>query len=146
MTNIIQILDNEQMQAVKALPAFAPGDTIVVQVKVKEGDRVRVQSFEGIVIAKRNRGLNSAFTVRKISHGVGVERVFQTYSPVIDSVEVKRRGQVRRAKLYYMRDLSGRAARIKEKLSLNTKNTNTAPVDAPANDESTTDKDQAAGE
>jgi large subunit ribosomal protein L19 len=145
MTNIIQILDNEQMQAVKALPAFAPGDTIVVQVKVKEGDRVRVQSFEGIVIAKRNRGLNSAFTVRKISHGVGVERVFQTYSPVIDSVEVKRRGQVRRAKLYYMRDLSGRAARIKEKLTLNTKNT--APVvEAPANDQSTTDKDQAAGE
>jgi large subunit ribosomal protein L19 len=121
MSNIIQILDAEQMQAVKALPSFAPGDTIVVQVKVKEGDRVRVQSFEGIVIAKRNRGLNSAFTVRKISHGVGVERVFQTYSPIIDSVEVKRRGDVRRAKLYYMRNLSGKAARIKEKLSLNTK-------------------------
>src|SRR5471032_1675844 len=97
---IIQMIDNEQMQAVKALPAFAPGDTVVVQVKVKEGDRVRVQSFEGIVIAKRNRGLNSAFTVRKISHGVGVERVFQSYSPIIDSIEVKRRGDVRRAKLY----------------------------------------------
>jgi large subunit ribosomal protein L19 len=143
MTNIIQILDNEQMAAVKALPAFSPGDTIVVQVKVKEGDRVRVQSFEGIVIAKRNRGLNSAFTVRKISHGVGVERVFQTYSPVIDSVEVKRRGQVRRAKLYYMRDLSGRAARIKEKLSTNTK-PGAAAVETPANDAG--DKDQAAGE
>ncbi len=145
MTNIIQILDNEQMQAVKALPAFAPGDTIVVQVKVKEGDRVRVQSFEGIVIAKRNRGLNSAFTVRKISHGVGVERVFQTYSPVIDSVEVKRRGQVRRAKLYYMRDLSGRAARIKEKLSATSKVS--GPAEAPANDENTSgSQDQAAGE
>lgn len=123
MSNIIQILEAEQMQAVKALPSFAPGDTVVVQVKVKEGDRVRVQSFEGIVIAKRNRGLNSAFTVRKISHGVGVERVFQTYSPIIETVEVKRRGDVRRAKLYYMRNLSGKAARIKEKLSLNNKQT-----------------------
>jgi large subunit ribosomal protein L19 len=121
MSNIIQILDAEQMQAVKALPSFAPGDTVVVQVKVKEGDRVRVQSFEGIVIAKRNRGLNSAFTVRKISHGVGVERVFQTYSPIIDNVEVKRRGDVRRAKLYYMRNLSGKAARIKEKLNVGSK-------------------------
>lgn len=121
MTNIIQMLDAEQMQASKTLPDFSPGDTIVVQVKVKEGDRVRVQSFEGIVLAKRNRGLNSAFTVRKISHGVGVERVFQTYSPIIDNVEVKRRGAVRRAKLYYMRNLSGKAARIKEKLSVSTK-------------------------
>jgi large subunit ribosomal protein L19 len=119
--NIIQILETEQMQAAKALPSFAPGDTIVVQVKVKEGDRVRIQSYEGVVIAKRNRGLNSAFTVRKISHGVGVERVFQTYSPIIDGVEVKRRGDVRRAKLYYMRNLSGRAARIKEKLNINNK-------------------------
>jgi large subunit ribosomal protein L19 len=119
--NIIQILEAEQMQAAKALPSFAPGDTIVVQVKVKEGDRVRIQSYEGVVIAKRNRGLNSAFTVRKISHGVGVERVFQTYSPIIDGVEVKRRGDVRRAKLYYMRNLSGRAARIKEKLNINNK-------------------------
>jgi large subunit ribosomal protein L19 len=118
MSNIIQILENEQIQAAKTIPAFGPGDTLVVQVKVKEGERVRVQSYEGIVIAKRNRGLNSAFTVRKISHGVGVERVFQTYSPVIDSIEVKRRGDVRRAKLYYMRDLSGRAARIKEKLNI----------------------------
>jgi large subunit ribosomal protein L19 len=127
MSNIIQMLEAEQMAAVKPMPSFSPGDIVVVQVKVKEGERVRVQSFEGVVIAKRNRGLNSAFTVRKISHGVGVERVFQTYSPVIDSVEVKRRGQVRRAKLYYMRDLSGRAARIKEKLTLKTPAT-AAPV------------------
>jgi len=119
MSNIIQILEAEQMQAVKALPNFAPGDTVVVQVKVKEGDRVRVQSYEGVVIARRNRGLNSSFTVRKISHGVGVERVFQSYSPMIESIELKRRGDVRRAKLYYMRELSGKAARIKEKLSTN---------------------------
>ena len=119
MSNIIQLLETEQMQAAKPMPSFAPGDTVVVQVKVKEGERVRLQSFEGVAIAKRNRGLNSAFTVRKISHGVGVERVFQTYSPIIDSVELKRRGDVRRAKLYYMRELSGRAARIKEKLSSN---------------------------
>lgn len=115
--NIIQTLEAEQMQKAKALPSFGPGDTVIVQVKVKEGDRVRVQSYEGVVIAKRNRGLNSSFTVRKISHGVGVERVFQSYSPMIDGVEVKRRGDVRRAKLYYMRELSGKAARIKEKLS-----------------------------
>lgn len=116
MSNVIQMIEAEQMKAAKQLPSFAPGDTIVVQVKVKEGERVRVQSYEGVVIAKRNRGLNSSFTVRKISHGVGVERVFQSYSPMIDSVEVKRRGDVRRAKLYYMRELSGKAARIKEKL------------------------------
>lgn len=118
---VIQTLESELMQSKKALPAFQPGDTIVVQVKIQEGEgdgkRVRLQSYEGIVVAKRNRGYHSAFTVRKISHGVGVERVFQTYSPVVDSIEVKRRGHVRRAKLYYMRDLSGRAARIKEKLS-----------------------------
>ncbi|MCX9475440.1 50S ribosomal protein L19, partial [Vibrio cholerae] len=99
------------------LPQFAPGDTVVVQVKVKEGDRERLQAFEGIVIAIRNRGLHSAFTVRKISNGEGVERTFQTHSPVVDSIEVKRRGAVRRAKLYYLRDLSGKAARIKEKLA-----------------------------
>jgi large subunit ribosomal protein L19 len=121
MSNIIQILEKEQMQAAKALPNFAPGDTVIVQVKVKEGERVRLQSYEGIVIAKRNRGLNSSFTVRKISHGVGVERVFQTYSPMIDSVELKRRGDVRRAKLYYMRQLSGKSARIREKLTTNNK-------------------------
>jgi len=118
-SKVIQALENEFMQAAKAMPAFAPGDTVIVQVKVKEGERSRLQSFEGVVIAKRNRGYHSAFTVRKISHGVGVERVFQTYSPTIDSVEVKRRGHVRRAKLYYMRELSGKAARIKEKLSNN---------------------------
>lgn len=114
---IIQSLESEFAQSAKELPAFKPGDTVVVQVKVKEGERVRLQSFEGVVIARRNRGYNSSFTVRKISHGVGVERVFQSSSPAIESVEVKRRGDVRRAKLYYMRDLSGKAARIKEKLT-----------------------------
>lgn len=112
---IIQALENEQMD--KEIPAFAQGDTVIVQVKVKEGSRERLQAFEGVVIAKRNRGLNSAFTVRKISSGVGVERTFQTYSPLIASVSVKRRGDVRQAKLYYLRELSGKAARIKEKLN-----------------------------
>jgi large subunit ribosomal protein L19 len=114
MSNIIAQIEAEQMK--KDVPEFFPGDTVVVQVKVKEGDRERLQAFEGIVIAKRNRGLNSAFTVRKISNGEGVERVFQTYSPLVSSIELKRRGKVRRAKLYYLRDLSGKAARIKEKL------------------------------
>ena len=114
MSNIIEELEKEQMG--RAVPAFAPGDTVVVNVKVKEGNRERTQAFEGVVIAKRNRGLNSAFTVRKISHGEGVERVFQTYSPAIDSIEVKRRGDVRRAKLYYLRDRQGKSARIKEKI------------------------------
>jgi len=114
MSKIIEAIENEQMG--KDIPDFAPGDTIVVQVKVKEGERERLQAFEGIVIAKRNRGLNSSFTVRKISHGEGVERVFQTYSPVVDSVAVKRRGDVRRAKLYYLRGRTGKAARIKEKI------------------------------
>lgn len=112
---VIQALENEQMS--KEVPAFAPGDTVVVQVKVKEGTRERLQAFEGVVIGKRNRGLNSAFTVRKISHGVGVERTFQTYSPLVDSIEVKRRGDVRQAKLYYLRERSGKSARIKEKLA-----------------------------
>ncbi len=111
---IIQQIENEQMG--KELPEFGPGDTVVVQVKVKEGNRERLQAYEGVVIGKRNRGLNSAFTVRKISHGVGVERTFQTYSPLVDSVEVKRRGVVRQAKLYYLRELTGKAARIKEKV------------------------------
>ena len=115
MSNIIAQIEAEQMS--KKLPEFAPGDTVIVQVKVKEGERERLQAFEGVVIGKRNRGLNSAFTVRKISSGVGVERTFQTYSPLIDSISVKRRGDVRKAKLYYLRALSGRAARIKEKLS-----------------------------
>lgn len=112
---VIQAIEAEQMS--KEIPAFAPGDTIVVQVKVKEGTRERLQAFEGVVIGKRNRGLNSAFTVRKISHGVGVERTFQTYSPLVDSIEVKRRGDVRQAKLYYLRERSGKSARIKEKLA-----------------------------
>ena len=114
MSKIIEAIENEQMG--KEIPDFSPGDTVVVQVKVKEGTRERLQAFEGVVIAKRNRGLNSAFTVRKISHGEGVERVFQTYSPVVDSVAVKRRGDVRRAKLYYLRGRTGKAARIKEKI------------------------------
>lgn len=111
---IIAALEAEQMG--RELPVFSPGDTVAVQVKVSEGNRERLQAFEGIVIGKRNRGLNSAFTVRKISSGVAVERTFQSYSKLIDSIEVKRRGDVRQAKLYYLRELSGKAARIKEKL------------------------------
>ena len=111
---IIEQIETAQMS--KELPEFGPGDTIVVQVKIKEGERERLQAFEGVVIGVRSRGLNSAFTVRKISHGVGVERTFQTYSPAVDSVAVKRRGDVRQAKLYYLRELTGRAARITEKL------------------------------
>lgn len=114
MSKLIESIEQEQMN--KEIPKFSPGDTIVVQVKVKEGERERLQAFEGVVIAKRNRGLNSSFTVRKVSHGEGVERVFQTYSPVVDSVEVKRRGDVRRAKLYYLRGRTGKASRIKEKI------------------------------
>ena len=114
MGNIIQELEAEQMN--KDMPEFGPGDTVVVQVKVVEGTRERLQAFEGVCIAKRNRGLNSSFTVRKISHGEGVERVFQTYSPSVAEVQVKRRGDVRRAKLYYLRGLTGKAARIKEKV------------------------------
>jgi large subunit ribosomal protein L19 len=117
--NIIDTLEQEEMTRLgKTLPPFAPGDTVVVNVKVVEGTRKRVQAFEGVVIAKRNRGLNSGFIVRKISNGEGVERTFQTYSPLIDSIEVKRRGDVRRAKLYYLRQRSGKSARIKEKLVL----------------------------
>lgn len=111
---IIQQIEAEQMS--KEIPAFSTGDTVVVQVKVVEGTRERLQAYEGVVIGKRNRGLNSAFTVRKISHGVGVERSFQTYSPVVDSIQVVRRGDVRKAKLYYLRERSGKSARIKEKL------------------------------
>lgn len=114
-TPIIAALEKEQME--KQIPKFGPGDTVSVKVKVKEGNRERLQAFEGVVLAKRNRQLNSAFTVRKISNGIGVERTFQTYSPLVDSIEVKRRGAVRRAKLYYLRDRSGRSARIKEKLT-----------------------------
>jgi large subunit ribosomal protein L19 len=114
MSKIIEAIENEQLRT--DIPEFAQGDTVVVRVRVKEGDKERLQAFEGIVIAKRNRGLHSAFTVRKISNGEGVERVFQTHSPLVGSVEVKRRGLVRQAKLYYLRELTGKAARIKEKL------------------------------
>ena len=117
MNKIIQEINASQMQ--RTIPSFKSGDSVVVQTRVVEGDRERLQAFEGVVIAIRNRGLNSAFTVRKISHGEGVERVFQTYSPLIASIAVKRRGQVRKAKLYHLRDLRGRAARIKEKLAGN---------------------------
>ncbi|MDR9498088.1 MAG: 50S ribosomal protein L19 [Hydrogenovibrio sp.] len=114
MSEIIKQIEAEQMT--KEIPEFGPGDTVVVQVRVKEGSSERLQAFEGVVIAKRNRGLNSSFIVRKVSHGVGVERTFQLYSPLVDSIEVKRRGDVRRAKLYYLRDRSGKSARIKEKV------------------------------
>src|SRR5574343_390131 len=115
--NLIQILEAEEIARLgKTIPDFSPGDTVIVSVNVVEGNRKRVQAYEGVVIAKRNRGINSAFTVRKISSGEGVERTFQTYSPLIAKIEVKRRGDVRRAKLYYLRDRSGKSARIKEKL------------------------------
>ncbi len=135
---IIQSIESEFMQSAKQLPDFKSGDTVVVQVKVKEGERVRLQSFEGVVIAKRNRGYHSSFTVRKVSHGVGVERVFQSCSPTVESVEIKRRGDVRRAKLYYMRELSGRAARIKEKL--------VAKVGAAAIKTESAEKDKSNGQ
>ncbi len=112
----LEALENEQLKT--DVPEFSTGDTVVVQVKVREGNRARLQAFEGVVIGKRNRGLNSSFTVRKISHGIGVERSFQTHSPLIASITVKRKGDVRKAKLYYLRDRSGRAARIKEKVSM----------------------------
>lgn len=113
MNKIIEQIENAQL---KEIPVFSPGDTIVVQVKVKDGERERLQAFEGMVIAKSSRGLNSSFTVRKVSHGEGVERTFQTHSPAIGAIEIKRKGDVRRAKLYYLRDLSGKAARIREKV------------------------------
>jgi large subunit ribosomal protein L19 len=115
MSKIIDMLNQEQLKT--DLPKFAPGDTVVVQVKVVEGEKERLQAFEGVIISIKNRGLHSAFTVRKISNGVGVERVFQTHSPIVDSIVVKRRGDVRQAKLYYLRELSGKRARIKEKLA-----------------------------
>lgn len=124
MSNLIQTIEKEQMQATNNVPDFRAGDTLVVKIKVKEGTRERLQAFEGIVIARRNRGFNSSFTVRKISHGEGVERVFSLYSPLIANIEIKRRGDVRKAKLYHLRALRGKAARIKEKLvtSLQTSN------------------------
>ena len=118
MTNIIEQLENEQIKG--DVPDFVPGDTVVVEVKVKEGQRERLQAFEGVVIARKNRGLNSSFTVRKMSYGEGVERVFQTHSTSIAEIKIKRRGDVRRAKLYYMRDRAGKAARIKEKIKTTT--------------------------
>ncbi len=132
---VLEALEREQLKT--DLPEFSPGDTVVVQVKVREGNRERLQAFEGVVIGKRNRGLNSAFTVRKVSHGVGVERTFQTHSPLIAAIAVKRRGDVRKAKLYYLRQRSGRAARIKEKVGTSVRNPGpTAPQpgqgDAPA--------------
>jgi large subunit ribosomal protein L19 len=125
MSKIIAAYEQEQMQK-KKIPAFRPGDTVLVKVKVKEGDRERLQAYEGVVIAKRNRGLNSAFTVRKISSGEGVERVFQTYSPQVESITLNRNGNVRRAKLYYLRDLAGRKARIEEKIAASTEEKTTA--------------------
>jgi large subunit ribosomal protein L19 len=125
--NLIEQLEKEEIVRLgKTLPTFSPGDTVIVQVKVKEGNRERLQAYEGVVISKRNRGLNSSFIVRKISSGEGVERTFQTYSPLVASIEVKRRGDVRRAKLYYLRERSGKSARIKEKLVR--KNTGNAPA------------------
>jgi len=116
--NLIEQLEQEEIARLgKVIPVFGPGDTVVVQVKVKEGARERLQAYEGVVIAKRNRGLNSSFIVRKVSSGEGVERTFQTYSPLVAAIEVKRRGDVRRAKLYYLRERSGKSARIKEKLT-----------------------------
>ena len=127
--NLIQQLEQEEIARLgKTIPEFAPGDTVVVQVKVKEGNRERLQAFEGVVIAKRNRGLNSSFIVRKISSGEGVERTFQAYSPLVASIEVKRRGDVRRAKLYYLRERSGKSARIKEKLPQRANKTAAAAV------------------
>jgi large subunit ribosomal protein L19 len=114
MSKIIEQLESEAQR--HDIPAFAPGDTVIVQVKVKEGNRERLQAFEGVVVARRNRGLNSSFTVRKVSHGEGVERVFPLHSPTVAEVKVKRRGDVRRAKLYYLRDRSGKSARIREKV------------------------------
>lgn len=132
MADIIKMLEEEEIARLgKTIPDFAPGDTVVVGVNVVEGTRKRVQSYEGVVIAKRNRGLNSSFIVRKISSGEGVERTFQTYSPLIASIELKRRGDVRRAKLYYLRERSGKSARIKEKLVAREKEVMT-PALAPA--------------
>ena len=131
--DLIQQLEQEEIARLgKTIPSFAPGDTVIVSVNVVEGDRKRVQAYEGVVIAKRNRGLNSSFIVRKVSSGEGVERTFQTYSPTIANIEVKRRGDVRRAKLYYLRDRSGKSARIREKLVARVPKVAVAPAAAPA--------------
>lgn len=131
MKNIIEQIESEQMT--RSIPQFGAGDTVIVKVKVKEGARERLQAFEGVVIAKRNRGLNSSFTVRKISHGEGVERVFQTYSPSIEDIAVKRRGDVRRAKLYYLRNRTGNAAKIKEKLEPSKRKQKKASISGKSN-------------
>ncbi len=129
--NLIQQLEAEEIKRLnKDIPNFAPGDTVIVNVNVVEGDRKRIQAYEGVVIAKRNRGLNSAFIVRKISSGEGVERTFQAYSPLIASIEIKRRGAVRRAKLYYLRDRAGKSARIREKLPARIENISTTPAES----------------
>ena len=129
--NLIQTLEQEEIARLgKTIPNFAPGDTVIVSVKVVEGARKRLQAYEGVVISKRNRGINSAFTVRKISNGEGVERTFQSYSPLIAGIEVKRRGDVRRAKLYYLRSRSGKSARIKEKLTFRNKEAAAASTEA----------------
>jgi large subunit ribosomal protein L19 len=131
--NLIEQLEREEMARLgKTIPSFAPGDTVVVSVNVVEGERRRVQAYEGVVIAKRNRGLSSSFIVRKVSSGEGVERTFQTYSPLIANIEVKRRGEVRRAKLYYLRERSGKSARIREKLNVQREVEVLAPAEEPA--------------
>lgn len=128
MRHIVEKFESEQIQG-KKIPKFSPGDTIIVKVKIKEGDRERLQAYEGVVIAIKNRGINSSFTVRKISHDEGVERVFQTYSPQIESIKLKRRGDVRKAKLYHLRDLSGRKARIREKMAQKNESEQTASAE-----------------
>ncbi len=128
MQYIIEQIEKEQIKD-KKIPKFSPGDTVTVKVKIKEGDRERLQAYEGVVIAIKNRGINSSFTVRKVSHDEGVERVFQTYSPQIDSIKLKRRGDVRKAKLYHLRDLSGRKARIREKMEQKSEGAETAPAE-----------------
>lgn len=143
MHPIIKQLEQEQMNN-KAIDNFAPGDTVVVKIKIKEGDRTRLQSYEGVVIAIKNRGLNSSFTVRKISHGEGVERVFQTFSPQIESVKLKRRGDVRKAKLYYLRQLSGRKGRIPEKIIAKAKNANIAEIVGKSEPENVVEQPAAA--
>lgn len=142
--NLIQQFEAEQLT--RQLPEFSPGDTVVVNVKVKEGNRERVQAYEGVVIAKRNRGLNSAFTVRKMSHGTGVERVFQSHSPAIDSVEVKRRGKVRGAKLYFLRGLEGKAARIQEDLAASAKDAAARDAEKRSARKAKAEAEAAAGE
>lgn len=147
MANMVQLVENQEQERLKKnFPEFRPGDTLVVQVKVKEGNRERLQAYEGVCIARRNRGLNSAFTVRKISHGEGVERVFPLYSPLVDSIQVKTRGDVRRAKLYYLRELRGKAARIKQKIVISNKKKKAQLASATTPEASSTETASAASE